>query len=806
MNHQLKTFVCVLWSMLLIVTTVYGDLLSTQMGTLIVTYHTDQNADRLERIRFWLINEHQERTLYPKKDELISNSHTPNEKTVVITHLPPGNYRIEFLIPNVDDYYKKVPAREVELPPGEVVKVDQVIHQRPQVAENESQELAYVVINRDPPFYPPRPYSPYPSSIPGSSRSPVSKASLSLISNQPHAGWKLIRHGRVIYAGVGPVSNVSIPPGREYYIVAEEIEGYSFITSPKTPFDLAPGQILRVELFYERDTGYASLQGEVPPQVKSLAITLYPKDRDQPPIPATIIPVNRRIVWESGPLPTGAYVLSMNSPNLTTPIPNQHFLVRKGARIDLRLPLAAQKGSIQVTADNAQALFSLTTEAGVVVAQGKGLNYTFQDLNPGVYILSYSSADPTLVPTISSQQITLTNQKEYLKIDFSKLGELIINSSGGFQLFVRSQMEQKDIIHEYLTASSETFRLPEGRYLVSYQALSGDQTPSKQVEVNIRPGNPVTITLPFTEQVKTVDREIPRVEKPQTAPPLRISMSKPVLVDAFVNVPAGIAITGDPFSDDPKNERPAKEVAVPAFAIAVYELTNGQFAEWLNQALSAKEVVAGDPSRPGILLNTQGQLICKTLDASSFSQLTAQKKGTAIVVAPLPGKENYPVIEVSWYGAQAYCKSKNCRLPSEAEWEKAAGMSAPKEGEKPRRYRYGFGQDIIDRSWANYREYEQPGAASVLTTPVGFYNGLNHLPLTARDNKPMLTHDAKSPFGAYDMSGNVWEWVGNAEDKQQVVKGGCYDSLSQGVRVAERLLLTPDYCDRFTGFRVAKGS
>ena len=132
---------------------------------------------------------------------------------------------------------------------------------------------------------------------------------------------------------------------------------------------------------------------------------------------------------------------------------------------------------------------------------------------------------------------------------------------------------------------------------------------------------------------------------------------------------------------------------------------------------------------------------------------------------PIPGKENYPVIEVTWYGAQAYCQDKGCRLPTESEWEKAAGMSLPKENEKGIRFKYGFGQDTIDRTWANYRENERSAAVQVLTTPVGFYNGVNTLPLTADDRTPLKTHDAKSPSGAYDMSGNVWEWVGTERNR-----------------------------------------
>ena len=110
MTNRLKTF---LWTLCLLIVTnpLQGEFLSTEMGTIIVTYQTQDAEEKLDRIRFWLINENKERTLYPKRDEFVSNSHSPNERTVVITHLPPGRYRIEFLIPNTDKLFEEAAPR-----------------------------------------------------------------------------------------------------------------------------------------------------------------------------------------------------------------------------------------------------------------------------------------------------------------------------------------------------------------------------------------------------------------------------------------------------------------------------------------------------------------------------------------------------------------------------------------------------------------------------------------------------------------------------------------------------------------------
>lgn len=107
--------------------------LSNETGTIIVTYQTDQEGQRLDRIRFWLINENHERTLYPKKDEFVANTHPCLERTVVIAHLPIGHYRIKFLIPNTDQIFEEVAPREIELTANAAVKIDQLIRLRPAI-------------------------------------------------------------------------------------------------------------------------------------------------------------------------------------------------------------------------------------------------------------------------------------------------------------------------------------------------------------------------------------------------------------------------------------------------------------------------------------------------------------------------------------------------------------------------------------------------------------------------------------------------------------------------------------------------
>lgn len=318
-----------------------------------------------------------------------------------------------------------------------------------------------------------------------------------------------------------------------------------------------------------------------------------------------------------------------------------------------------------------------------------------------------------------------------------------------------------------------------------------------------------TLMLNAGEVVKMEQVIHPRLNRIQTSFISNHQEKISKLTDLFVQVPAGLAIIGDPFTDNLQNERPAQKIYVPEFSIGIYEVTNAQYAHWLSGALESHKIKIKD-SNQGELINLQGQTLCKTIEAHPLSQLKFQKKDNKISVIPIAGKEQYPVILVSWYGAQAYCQDKGYRLPTETEWEKAAGMSFSSEHEKLTRFKYGFGQNLINLTWANYRENEtSPELPVVLTTPVGFYNGINDLPSLKPNSPQIKTHDAKSPIGGYDMSGNVWEWVNLHKEESiplefSVVKGGCYDSLAEGVRVSERIVLPLSHLDIYTGFRVAK--
>ena len=143
-----------------------------------------------------------------------------------------------------------------------------------------------------------------------------------------------------------------------------------------------------------------------------------------------------------------------------------------------------------------------------------------------------------------------------------------------------------------------------------------------------------------------------------------------------------------------------------------------------------------------------------------------------------------PVTMISWYQANSYCKNINARLPSEAEWEKAA--------RGPTGYRYSFGK-ISDQSKSNFANDFKFGAKIV------------------RSFQP-------NGYGLYNMSGNVWEWVDDwfslytktkidklttAIPNEKMVRGGSWYNNAYYINAGMRFKLNPEVKLNSIGFRCA---
>ena len=249
-------------------------------------------------------------------------------------------------------------------------------------------------------------------------------------------------------------------------------------------------------------------------------------------------------------------------------------------------------------------------------------------------------------------------------------------------------------------------------------------------------------------------------------------------------VPAGNFIMGhNEFDID---ERPAHEVYLDGFWIDKYPVTNAKYTNFLNEYVK---------KYPG-----------QESDISRFIDLTggtSQIEWVAGIYSVINGFENFPVVNVTWIGANAYCQFYDKRLPTEAEWEKAA------RGTDERIYAWG---DSVDSFHANYWSSGDPFEDN--TTPVGFYNGRNY--------NGFQTRDSKSYYGVYDMGGNIKEWIsdwylrnyysqspktnprGPRTGEKRVVRGGGFLFHADQLRATFRYAMPPEKSANFIGFRCAK--
>lgn len=236
----------------------------------------------------------------------------------------------------------------------------------------------------------------------------------------------------------------------------------------------------------------------------------------------------------------------------------------------------------------------------------------------------------------------------------------------------------------------------------------------------------------------------------------------------MVLVPAGPFRMGS--EDGDEDERPLHVVDLPAFYIDRYPVTNGRFVQFLRSA--------GFHPRDPRAFYVAGQ----AESGLSWDGSTWQV---------IPGREDYPVNGVSYYGAEAYARWAGRRLPTEAEWEKAA------RGTDARAYPWG-------NEW-DPRRANGDGAADGFPglAPVGAMPG------------------GASPYGAEDMGGTLWEWVASryrpypyvatdgreraGPEDARVNRGGSwrYDSARWSSRIANRGWDPPEVADDDYGFRCA---
>lgn len=234
----------------------------------------------------------------------------------------------------------------------------------------------------------------------------------------------------------------------------------------------------------------------------------------------------------------------------------------------------------------------------------------------------------------------------------------------------------------------------------------------------------------------------------------------------MVLVPGGPFAMGVPAGarDGGRDEYPNHTVHLDPFYIDTYEVTNGRYLEFIRATGHHKPQ---HPSSPKKSL-WEGVLMPESI-------------------------ADRPVINVDWFDAEAYCRWAGKRLPTEAEWEKAA------RGPDDRRFPWG-NVEPTDK----HLNFNQQWIGERTLMPVGSYPA------------------GASPYGVHDMAGNVFEWVADWYDPsyyehspgtnptgpesgdRKVVRGSGWQSETPTVRVFTRFGSDPTNRNESTGFRCAK--
>jgi formylglycine-generating enzyme required for sulfatase activity len=231
----------------------------------------------------------------------------------------------------------------------------------------------------------------------------------------------------------------------------------------------------------------------------------------------------------------------------------------------------------------------------------------------------------------------------------------------------------------------------------------------------------------------------------------------------MVLIQAGEFIMGNDSGES--DEKPAHTVYLDSFYIDKFEVTNKNYNECVQK---------GNCKEPGDLTNYRDEIYFYN-----------------------PRYSEYPVIYVDWKMAETYCKWRGTRLPTEAEWEKAA------RGTDERSYPWGNDSDCRN---ANFRD---------------------HRCLRISDTAPVIDYETgQSVYGVFNMAGNVWEWVadwysssyysnyaglttktpptGPADGNRRVIRGGGFNNNFESLRVTNREGRDPTSYASHVGFRCVR--
>ncbi len=241
-------------------------------------------------------------------------------------------------------------------------------------------------------------------------------------------------------------------------------------------------------------------------------------------------------------------------------------------------------------------------------------------------------------------------------------------------------------------------------------------------------------------------------------------------------------------------------VSTEAYEIMVTDVTTAQYAGFLNTALTdgtvkmdGEKIVGFYPGDKFHGIKHEEKIEAGDWLFTPLDDPSQRIKFDGSTFSVQSGYENHPMTDVTWFGAWGYCKYFETRLPTEIEWEKAA------RGTDERPFPWG---NEIQRGNANFYSsrdpFEDMSTFGSRTSPVGFYNGQTY--------DGFQTVDSASPYGLYDMAGNVWQWTGDVYEGMhyRFMRGGSKDTYDMDLRIWVRNNATPTYFSPGVGFRCVR--
>lgn len=305
--------------------------------------------------------------------------------------------------------------------------------------------------------------------------------------------------------------------------------------------------------------------------------------------------------------------------------------------------------------------------------------------------------------------------------------------------------------------------------------------------------------------------------------------------EGMVWINNGDFMMGSNDDDGRADEYPQHRVKLNGYWMDVTEVTNAQFKKFVASTgyittaeikpdwnELKKQVPPGTPKPPDSVMVASSLVFHQQPAGTGLGdpgqwwtwQKGADWKHPQGMGSSILGKENHPVVHISWDDAMAYCKWSGKRLPTEAEWEYAARSGINNI--------YPWGNEDVEKGSPKANTWQ--GVFPSMNTNWDRYNGSS----SVKSFKP-------NAFGLYDMAGNVWEWCSDwyredyyetvksiasnnpqgpstSYDSQEptvpkkVVRGGsflCNASYCKGYRVASRMKTARDTGLEHTGFRCA---